>query len=65
MEKGKEGKDRQGLVTMLAVVALSEISNPNPLIWIKFCGSNHLFRRGLVGANPEINFRPCSEFPLD
>ena len=65
MENGKEGEDRRGLVTMLAVVALGEISNSNPLIWIKFCGSNRLFRRGLVGAIPEINFRPCSEFLSD
>ena len=37
------------------MVALGEIPNPNPLLWIKFCGTNRLFRRGLVGVIPEID----------
>jgi hypothetical protein len=37
------------------VVALGEIPNPNPLLWIKFCGSNRSFRMGLVGVILEID----------
>ena len=32
------------------MVALGEIPNPNPLLCIKFSGTNRLFRRGLVGV---------------
>jgi hypothetical protein len=50
----KEGVDRQRIVAILAVVALVEMSNPNTLLLIKFCGSNHLIRGYLVGVIPEI-----------
>ena len=40
---------------MLAVVALSEISNPNPLIWMKVFGLNRLFRMSLVGVIPKFH----------
>jgi len=39
---------------VLIVVALGEMPNPNPLLCIKFHGSKHLIRRGLVGVIPEI-----------
>ena len=39
-----------GFVIVLA--AIVDV-NPNLLLWIKFCGSNHLTRRGL-GVIPEI-----------
>ena len=50
----KEGVDCRRIVVVLAVVALGEIPNPNPLLLIKFCGSNHLIRGGLVEVIPEI-----------
>jgi hypothetical protein len=40
---------------VLAVAALSEMPNPNPIFSVKFCWSNHLIRRGLVGVIPKIN----------
>ena len=48
--------DPRGLIIVLSVVAYvrSEMPNPNTLLWIKFCGLNSLFRRGLVGVIPEI-----------
>jgi len=68
VEKRKEGRCGSGFVIVLATVALGEMPNPNLLLWIKFCGSNHWIRRGSVGVIPEIleiNFRPCSEFLSD
>ena len=32
----------------LAMVALGEKTNLNPLLWVKFYGLDHMFRRGLV-----------------
>ena len=39
---GKKGRgvDAGCFIGVLAVVALGEMPNPNPLLWIKFCGSN-------------------------
>jgi hypothetical protein len=39
---------------VLAAVALGEMPNPNLLFFIKFCGSNHLIRSGLVRVIPKI-----------
>jgi hypothetical protein len=47
--------NRRKLVVMFAVVDLGEMRNPNPLLWSKFHGSNHLVRMGLVGVIPEID----------
>jgi len=35
-------------VNMLTMVALCEKTNLNPLLWVKFYGLDHMFRRGLV-----------------
>jgi len=40
---------------MLGVVALCVMTNPNPLIWMKVFGLNHLFRMSLVGVIPKFN----------
>jgi hypothetical protein len=40
---------------MLFVIDLGEISDPNPLLCSNFHGSNHLFRRCLVGVMREVN----------
>ena len=44
-----------GLVSVLAVVVLGEMPDYNSVLSIKFCGLNHLIRKGLVGVIPEIN----------
>jgi len=49
-----------GIVIVLAVVVLGEISNYNPLLSIKFCGSNNLIRKGLVRVIPELNLVHCT-----
>jgi hypothetical protein len=43
-------------IGVLAVVALGETPNDDPILLMKFHGLNHLFICGLVGAIPEINF---------
>ena len=51
---------------MLFVIDLGEISDPNPLLWSKLHGSNHLIRKCLVGVIPEVNLaHPRSETPSD
>jgi hypothetical protein len=52
--KKKEGVNCLGSVAVLAVVSLGEISNPYPLIFVKFCGLNPLSRGHLFGVNLEI-----------
>lgn len=47
--------DRRELVVMFAVVDLGEESNPNPLLWSMFHGSNHLIVKGSVRVTPEID----------
>ena len=42
-------------VDMLTMVALCEKTNLNPLLWVKFYGLDHMFRRGLVGVILKIN----------
>jgi hypothetical protein len=67
-ETRKEGVDHWGFIVVLTAIALGEMPNPNPLIWIKFSGSNCWIRRGIVGVISEIveiNFRSRSEFPSD
>jgi hypothetical protein len=54
--KRKEGVDRGSFIVVVGIIALGEMSNSNPLLWIKFYGSNHLIRGGLVGVIPKINF---------
>ena len=49
-----------GIVIVLAVVVLGEISKYNPLLSIKFCGSNNLIRKGLVRVIPELNLVHCT-----
>jgi hypothetical protein len=49
------GVNHWELVVMFAVLDLGEIPNPNPLLWSKFHGSNHLVRMGLVGVIPKID----------
>ena len=44
-----------GLVSVLAVVVLGEMPDYNPVLSIKFCGLNHLIRKGLMGVIPKIN----------
>jgi len=56
MEKRKEGRSGSlGLVVMLVVVILGDLSNSNPLLSIKFCVSSNLIRKGLVEVIPKIN----------
>lgn len=50
----KEGVERRKIIAICTVVALDKMLNPNSLSWIKFCGSNHLIRRGLVVVIPKI-----------
>ena len=48
---------------MLVVVSIGEMSNDNPLPWIKFFfGLNHLIRRGSVRVIPEINLVHALKF---
>lgn len=47
-EKRKKGVDRQKFDVVLAVVAIGEMPNLNPLLLIRFYGSNHLIRSGLL-----------------
>jgi hypothetical protein len=54
--------DCRWFVVILDAVVLGEMLNPNPLIWIKFCGSNHLVEKGLVGVIPEIHLAHVLEF---
>ena len=55
---GKKGRgvDAGCFIGVLAVVALGEMPNHDPILLMKFHGLNHLFRCGLVGAILEINF---------
>ena len=48
-----EEEERSGSPGFVIVLAAIVDVNPNLLLWIKFCGSNHLTRRGL-GVIPEI-----------
>jgi hypothetical protein len=38
---------------IVGAFALGEMLNPNSLLLVKFCGSNHLIKRGFVGEISE------------
>jgi hypothetical protein len=55
-KRREEGVDARRFIGVLAVVALGETPNHDPILAIKFRGLNRLFGWGLVGAITEINF---------